>query len=151
MIQSKPKHCVGLLSVAVSGETRACVNSLQQMMEFVSGFMGKEVTPLFTSPSKYQLYEVTRRAKTIRNETIGCHKKNVLPFAVYLCHHAENSVVRAVSLVGEDGIALKVFTVCHLNTSSWSPDHVVFRILNTKPGVPVCHFLTTDDIVWVRK
>ena len=39
-------------AITVSGETRACVNSLQQIMKFVSGLMGKEVTPLFTSPSK---------------------------------------------------------------------------------------------------
>ncbi|KAL6578336.1 hypothetical protein OROMI_010664 [Orobanche minor] len=122
------------------------------MLEFVSTLMGSHIKPLFTSPAKWQIYAIIGKATMVSNDTIGCHKSNNdVRVAVYHCHHIDNSIVRVVPLMGDDGLALRVYSVCHMNTSSWNPSHLVFQILKAKPGVPVCHFLTTDDIVWVKE
>jgi len=61
-----------------------------------------------------------------------------------LCHVIVDTEVYEVPLVGADGTKVKAVTVCHLNTSAWSPDHMAFQVLKIKPGPAVCHFLDSD-------
>ncbi|KAL3564656.1 hypothetical protein D5086_032702 [Populus alba] len=80
--------------------------------------------------------------------------KSALPdstiFYLYNDLHPDTEVYE-VPLVGADGTKVKAVTVCHLNTSAWSPDHMAFQVLKIKPGPAVCHFLDSDTLVWVPK
>ncbi|KAK7312355.1 hypothetical protein VNO77_36146 [Canavalia gladiata] len=49
---------------------------------------------------------------------------------------------------GDDKI--EAFGICHLNTSDWSQDHILFSQLGFKPGqAPVCHFFPVKHLMWV--
>lgn len=144
------KHNEIVCGSAVPGEERVCVRSFKSMVRFVYRSMGtKLVKPISAAPGKWQLYTVTGLARTISNDVVGCHKLNVLPNAVYECHHIHNSTVRVVPLAGEDGTKVVAVSVCHMDTSSWTSQHPAFLSMDAKPGTPVCHFLATDDISWV--
>lgn len=44
--------------------------------------------------------------------------------------------------MGADGTRVRALTVCHEDTSTWSPDAPSFHVLNVKSGtLPICHFL----------
>ncbi|KAL6545022.1 hypothetical protein OROHE_009929 [Orobanche hederae] len=135
----------------VSGEIRACVDSKQSMLNFVAPIMGAQIRPMYTPRGKFQLYRVVGAPRTISHRATPCHHKDLgLPFAVYNCHFVPNSLVRLVPLLGADGTRLEALTVCHMNTSSWNPNGFILQLLNIKPGPSVCHFLATDDLVWVH-
>ncbi|KAF2294352.1 hypothetical protein GH714_009561 [Hevea brasiliensis] len=55
-----------------------------------------------------------------------------------------------VSLRGESGDKVEAIAICHTDSSRWEHDHIVFRLLQVKPGSPVCHFLPAGHLVWVQ-
>uniref|UniRef100_A0A803KX22 BURP domain-containing protein n=1 Tax=Chenopodium quinoa TaxID=63459 RepID=A0A803KX22_CHEQI len=67
------------------------------------------------------------------------------------CHYPEpENRVFEVSLRGDDGTLMDAIVTCHMNTSSFDPNHVAFHILGFKPrDFPICHFLPSNDLVWV--
>lgn len=146
---NNPKSC--RKPKEASGEKRSCVESLEDMMNFVAGLMGESIKPVSTPAGKWQMYTVAGPATTIRHQVTGCHKQDYRPFAVYGCHYIPRSQVRVVPLVGEDGTKLEAVSICHMDTSKWNGHHLLFMLLKAKPGPPVCHFIATDDVMWVRK
>ena len=80
--------------------------------------------------------------------SVVCHKMNY-PYAVFYCHKIQATRAYMVPLVGRDGTKAKAVAVCHANTMEWNPKHLAFQLLKVKPGVPICHFLTQDQIIWV--
>uniref|UniRef100_A0A2N9IFH8 BURP domain-containing protein n=1 Tax=Fagus sylvatica TaxID=28930 RepID=A0A2N9IFH8_FAGSY len=80
---------------------------------------------------------------------VACHPLPY-PYKVFFCHFVEKSKIFKVSLGGEDGHKVEAVAVCHLDTSDWNPDHIIFRQLGVKPGLsPICHFLPIHNLVWV--
>ncbi|RZB79546.1 ATP-dependent Clp protease proteolytic subunit 6, chloroplastic isoform C [Glycine soja] len=56
-----------------------------------------------------------------------------------------------VSLGAENGDSkIETLGVCHLDTSDWNPNHIIFTRLGIKPGkAPVCHFFPVKHLMWV--
>ncbi|KAG6738205.1 hypothetical protein POTOM_057813 [Populus tomentosa] len=93
---------------------------------------------------KKQEYTVSAAVRMIGDHKAAvCHKMRY-PYAVHYCHVIADTEVDEVALVGADGTKVKAVTVCHLNTSAWSPDHMAFQVLKIKPGPAVCHFLDNE-------
>ncbi|RVW66592.1 BURP domain protein RD22 [Vitis vinifera] len=80
--------------------------------------------------------------------SVVCHKM-VYAYAVFYCHKIAATRAYMVPLVGRDGTKAKAVDLCHTNTKEWNPKHLAFQLLKVKPGVPICHFLTQDQIIWV--
>uniref|UniRef100_A0A7N0SZM5 BURP domain-containing protein n=1 Tax=Kalanchoe fedtschenkoi TaxID=63787 RepID=A0A7N0SZM5_KALFE len=110
-------------------------------------------THLKTSKTRFQNYTINENPEEVHaSRVVSCHTMPY-PYAVYYCHSLKsgNKVFR-VSLLGQNGDLVKAVGVCHLDTSQWNPDHVLFRVLNVKPGEsPVCHFVPADNLIWVPK
>lgn len=141
-----PDHKEIVCGSAVPDEERVCVRSFKSMVRFVYRCREtKLVKPVSAAPGKWQIYTVTGLARTISNNIVGCHKLNILPTAIYECHHIRNSTVSAVPLAGEDGTKVEAISVCLLDTNSWTSQHPAFLTMNAKPGTPVCQFLATND------
>ncbi|KAJ1378856.1 BURP domain [Sesbania bispinosa] len=143
----------------ITGETKFCANSLESMLDFVDKIIGSEYVKyniLTTShPStsaiplqKYTILEVSQDIDAPK--WVACHP---LPYsyAVYYCHFiATGSKVFKVSLGGENGDKMEALGICHLDTSDWSPDHILFKQLGIKPGkAPVCHYFPVKHLMWV--
>lgn len=133
----------------MEGEEKLCATSLESLIDFSVERLGQNVRVLSTGAGKKQEYTVSAEVRMIGDHKAAvCHKMRY-PYAVHYCHVIADTEVDEVPLVGADGTRVKAVTVCHLNTSAWSPDHMAFQVLKIKPGPAVCHFLDSDTLVWV--
>lgn len=136
------------------GEEKYCATSLESMVDFSTNKLGKNVQGLLTEvdrETQLQKYSIAGVEKMAGDKTIVCHKQDYA-YAVFYCHKKQITKAYVVSLLGADGTKVKAVAVCHMDTSAWNPKHLAFQVLKVKPGtVPICHFLSEDDIVWVPK
>ncbi|CAK7354746.1 unnamed protein product [Dovyalis caffra] len=133
----------------MEGEEKYCPTSLESLIDFVVARLGSNVKVLSTQSGKKQEYTALTGGKMIGDRAVVCHKE-IYPYAVYYCHEIEDTKAFMVPLVAADGTTVKAVTICHDDTSTWSPEHVSFELLKVKPGVPICHFLANDTLVWVK-
>jgi len=133
----------------MEGEDKYCATSLESLIDYSVERLGQNVRVLSTGAGKKQEYTVSAEVRMIGDHKAAvCHKMRY-PYAVHYCHVIADTEVDEVPLVGADGTRVKAVTVCHLNTSAWSPDHMAFEVLKIKPGPAVCHFIDSDTLVWV--
>ncbi|KAB5511860.1 hypothetical protein DKX38_028888 [Salix brachista] len=133
----------------MEGEEKFCATSLESLIDFNVERLGQNVRVISTEAGKKQEYTVSAEVRMIGDDKAAvCHKMRY-PYAVHYCHVIAETEVYEVPLVGADGTKVKAVTVCHLNTSAWSPDHMAFQVLKIKPGPAVCHFLDSDTLIWV--
>jgi hypothetical protein len=141
----------------IKGETKLCATSLESMLDFVHSIMDSwanlnvlTTTHPTMSNALTQNYAILRVSKEIfAPKWVACHPLPY-PYKIFFCHFIERSKIFKVSLGGEDGHNVEAVAVCHLDTSDWEPDHIIFRQLGVKPGSsPICHFLPIYHLVWV--
>lgn len=148
----------------IEGETKLCATSLESMLDFVSQIMDSKTE--FQGLSTKQLmiissdhdhhhdlknYTVLDEPREVKaTKMVACHTMPY-PYAVFYCHYQKSeSKVFKVSLGCDDGSKVEAIAVCHMDTSSWSPNHISFHVLGIQPGSsPVCHFFPADHLVWV--
>ncbi|KAI3986888.1 hypothetical protein MKX01_014589 [Papaver californicum] len=148
---------------AIENEEKYCANSLESLVDYGTSKFGKNVNVLTTeivgdegkrTQMRKQQYVVSTGIRQIVSDNlVACHSLPYL-YAIFYCHETSAHTAQAhmVPLVGADGTKIKATAVCHKDTSKWDPDHVAFQVLKVKPGtVPICHFLTEDNIVWAGK
>lgn len=163
------KKIMGQCEKSVSkGEIKYCATSLESMIDYIISILGNNnIVAISTEPEKESdplllllqkqgqqqkvEYAISGIKKVDNNGTaVVCHKLNYAYVVVFYCHKIQNTEAFKVSLVGADGTKTKAAAVCHKDTSEWNPKHLAFKVLKVKPGtVPVCHFLTQDNIIWV--
>ncbi|XP_058760266.1 BURP domain-containing protein BNM2A-like [Vicia villosa] len=146
---------------AVIRETKICANSVESMHEFVNTIIGPEtkyivLTTSNPSPSAtpLQKYTIMGISHDINAPIwVSCHPLPH-PYAIYYCHYiATGTRVFKVSLVGDvNGDKMEALGgMCHLDTSDWNPNHMIFKKLRVNPGkdTPVCHFFSINHLLWV--
>ncbi|KAM3695279.1 hypothetical protein ACB098_07G118800 [Castanea mollissima] len=141
----------------ITGETKLCATSLESMLDFVHSILGSWAN-LNVLTSKHptmstaltQNYDVLRVSKELyAPKWVACHPLPY-PYKIFFCHFIENTKIFKVLLGGENGHKVEAVAVCHMDTSDWDPNHILFRQLGVKPGSsPVCHFLPIYHLVWV--
>ncbi|CAI8616916.1 unnamed protein product [Vicia faba] len=146
---------------SITGETKICANSLESMLVFVNTIIGSDTkhksilstskpSPTATPLQKYTILEVSHDIHAPK--WVACHPLPY-PYAIHYCHYiATGTKVFKVTLVGdENGDKMEALGICHLDTSDWNPDHIVFRQLGIKAGknTPVCHFFPVNHLLWV--
>ncbi|CAL2234767.1 unnamed protein product [Prunus armeniaca] len=118
----------------IKAEEKYCATSLESMVDFSTSKLGTRNVEAIST-------EVLERGATT-----SMHNYTTMPGLKKL------AAAYVLSLKGDDGEKVKAVTICHLDTSEWNPEHLSFQILNVKPGtVAICHFISTDGIVWVPK
>ncbi|XP_058074369.1 BURP domain-containing protein 3-like isoform X2 [Magnolia sinica] len=140
---------------AIKGEDRYCTTSIESMIDFTVSNIGTDVQVLATTVGKdtsNQMYTIAPGVQKMRSpKSVACHPQ-IYVYPVYYCHETHATSAYVVPLVGTDGSKVKAVAMCHEDTSSWNPKHISFQLLKVKPGsVPICHFLSQDNIVWVQK
>lgn len=144
-------------SKPIMGETKLCATSLESMLDFAKMILGSEskikihsTNHLSESNTLFQKYTIMGIEEIPAPKMVACHTMPY-PYTVFYCHYQESeSKVFKVSLTGENGDEVEAIGVCHMDTSHWSPNHVSFKVLGTKPGSePICHFFPADHFVLV--
>ncbi|KAK4710168.1 hypothetical protein R3W88_004681 [Solanum pinnatisectum] len=99
------------------------------------------------STQVFQKYTMEKVEQIADGKNMVCHKVNY-PYVVHYCHVGGRTKTFMVSMIGVNGTKVKALSVCHQDTSFWTPKGLPFVVLNVKPGTtPICHFLPNDQIV----
>ncbi|EXB82603.1 hypothetical protein L484_027781 [Morus notabilis] len=137
------------------GETKRCVSSVEDMIDFATSVLGRNVVARTTesvSGSKKNI--MIGSVKGINGgkvtQSVSCHQ-SLFPYLVYYCHSVPKVRVYTADILDPNSKA-KInhgVAICHLDTSAWSPTHGAFLALGSKPGrIEVCHWIFENDLTW---
>ncbi|KAJ8427325.1 hypothetical protein Cgig2_030590 [Carnegiea gigantea] len=137
------------------GETKRCVASIEDMIDFSATVLGDNVVVRTTENVHGSGQQVVIGSVRGVNggqvtKSVSCHQ-SLFPYLLYYCHS-----VPKVRVYEADILDLKTkakinhgVAICHLDTSAWSPGHAAFLTLGSGPGlIEVCHWIFENDMTW---
>ncbi|KAG8378928.1 hypothetical protein BUALT_Bualt07G0035600 [Buddleja alternifolia] len=137
------------------GETKRCVGSIEDMIDFAVSVLGHNVVVRTTENVKGSGQDVMiGNIKGINGgrvtKSVSCHQ-SLYPYLLYYCHSVPKVRVYEADILDvktkakiNNGVA-----ICHIDTSTWSPSHGAFVALGSKPGlIEVCHWIFENDMTW---
>ncbi|KAG6403933.1 hypothetical protein SASPL_136167 [Salvia splendens] len=137
------------------GETKSCVASIEDMIDFVVSVLGDDVVVRTTemvegSEREVMIGEVKGVNGGKVTKSVSCHQ-SLYPYLLYYCHSVPKVRVYEVDILEvESKTRINHGTaICHLDTSMWSPGHGAFLALGSGPGeIEVCHWIFENDMTW---
>lgn len=138
-----------------AGETKRCVGSAEDMIDFATSVLGRNVAARTTenvSGSKKKIMIGTVKGVNGGKVTksVSCHQ-TLYPYLLYYCHSVPKVRVYQSDILDPNTKA-KInhgVAICHLDTSSWSSTHGAFSALGSSPGrIEVCHWIFENDLTW---
>ncbi|KAI5329832.1 hypothetical protein L3X38_029229 [Prunus dulcis] len=137
------------------GETKRCVGSIEDMIDFATSVLGHNVVVRTTenvsgSKQKVMIGMISGINGGNVTKSVSCHQ-TLYPYLLYYCHSVPKVRVYEADIVDVEskskinhGVA-----ICHIDTSSWSPEHGAFVVLGSSPGkIEVCHWIFENDMAW---
>lgn len=137
------------------GETKRCVGSIEDMIDFAVSVLGHNATVRTTANVNGSNQNVMiGKVKGIDGgevtKSVSCHQ-SLYPYLLYYCHSVPKVRVYVSDIVDveskvkiNEGVA-----ICHIDTSAWSPGHGAFVALGSGPGlIEVCHWIFENDMTW---
>ncbi|KAL9240942.1 hypothetical protein vseg_015107 [Gypsophila vaccaria] len=137
------------------GETKKCVGSVEDMIDFAVSVLGRSVEPRTTENVKGSKGDILiGKVGGINGgkvtKSVSCHQ-SLFPYLLYYCHSVPKVRVYQADILDtktkskiNHGVA-----ICHLDTSVWSPTHGAFLALGSGPGkIEVCHWIFENDLTW---
>ncbi|KAL3835570.1 hypothetical protein ACJIZ3_010306 [Penstemon smallii] len=137
------------------GETKRCVASIEDMIDFAMSILGRNVVVRTTENTKgsngnIMLGEVKGINGGNVTMSVSCHQ-SLYPYLLYYCHSVPKVRVYEADILDPESMA-KInhgVSICHLDTGSWSPGHGAFIALGSSPGkIEVCHWIFENDMTW---
>ncbi|XP_047174019.1 polygalacturonase 1 beta-like protein 2 [Vigna umbellata] len=137
------------------GETKRCIASAEEMIEFAASVMGPSAVVRTTenvngSGSSVMIGKVYPVEGGKVTKSVSCHQ-SLYPYLLYYCHSVPQVRVYEADILKVEtkekmnhGVA-----ICHLDTSAWGPEHGAFLALGSGPGkIEVCHWIFENDMTW---
>ncbi|KAK4762768.1 hypothetical protein SAY86_008536 [Trapa natans] len=139
------------------GETKRCVGSVEDMVDFTTSVLGRDVVVRTTdnvagSGKQILIGQVKGINGGEVTKSVSCHQ-TLFPYLLYYCHSVPKVRVYEADLLDPSSKAAinHGIAICHLDTSSWSPTHGAFLALGYGPGrIEVCHWIFENDMTWAR-
>ncbi|KAI3820769.1 hypothetical protein L1987_08317 [Smallanthus sonchifolius] len=137
------------------GETKRCVGSIEDMIDFAVSVLGHDVVARTTenvrgSKKEVMIGEVKGINGGKLTKSVSCHQ-SLYPYLLYYCHSVPKVRVYVADIhdvASKEKINTGV-AICHIDTSSWSPGHGAFLALGPGPGrIEVCHWIFENDMTW---
>lgn len=152
MLRDSMKECERAPS---AGETKRCVASIEDMIDFATTVLGRNVAVRTTentrgSSGKIKIGKVKGINGGKVTKSVSCHQ-SLFPYMLYYCHSVPKvRVYEAELLDPKSGSEInRGVAICHLDTSSWSSGHGAFVSLGSGPGkIEVCHWIFENDFTW---
>ncbi|KAG2578894.1 hypothetical protein PVAP13_6NG145100 [Panicum virgatum] len=141
---------------ATTGEKSGCAASIESYLEFIVSTLGTSQVRAFSADVPKE--GIVSQRYTTASVRLLTHSQSVLvchdmpyPYKVLYCHMSFPTRAYQVKLISEaHGSSMDALAVCHLNTSSWNPEHAFFKLMHVKPGqTTACHYLNRGSMVWV--
>ncbi|GAB4845651.1 fungal class II heme-containing peroxidase [Ancistrocladus abbreviatus] len=137
------------------GETKKCVGSIEDMIDFAVSVLGHDVVVRTTenvngSDQRVMIGSVRGINRGEVTKSVSCHQ-SLFPYLLYYCHSVPKVRVYEADILDSeskakinDGVA-----ICHVDTSAWSAGHGAFVALGSGPGlIEVCHWIFENDMTW---
>ncbi|GAV81276.1 BURP domain-containing protein [Cephalotus follicularis] len=140
---------------ASKGETKRCVGSAEDMIDFATSVLGRNVVVRSTENTNGSTKNIMiGSVKGINGgkvtRSVSCHQ-SLFPYLLYYCHSVPKVRVYEADILDASSKA-KInhgVAICHLDTSDWSPGHGAFVALGSSPGnIEVCHWIFENDMTW---
>ncbi|KAG9130870.1 hypothetical protein Leryth_023628 [Lithospermum erythrorhizon] len=137
------------------GENKRCVSSAEDMIDFATMVLGRNVAVGTTENTKGSKGNILiGSVKGINGgkvtKAVSCHQ-SLFPYLLYYCHSVPKVRVYEADLLDPESKA-KInhgVAICHVDTSSWSSNHGAFLELGSGPGkIEVCHWIFENDMTW---
>ncbi|WJX78760.1 hypothetical protein P8452_61947 [Trifolium repens] len=141
---------------AARDETKICANSIEAMIDFSTSLLGPNITVRTTENGNGAMENILLgHVKPINGgnltKSITCHAY-LFPYSMYYCHS-----IAMVRMYDAEILDIKTKTkinqaiiLCHLDTSSWVPAHVAFKLFGSSPGkTEVCHWIMHNNLSWM--
>ncbi|XP_004300895.1 PREDICTED: probable polygalacturonase non-catalytic subunit JP650 [Fragaria vesca subsp. vesca] len=137
------------------GETKYCVGSVEDMIDFSVSVLGHNVVVRTTenvrgSKKNVMIGKVIGINGGRVTESVSCHQ-SLYPYLLYYCHSVPKVRVYEADIVDVESRNKinHAVAICHLDTSAWSPGHGAFVALGSSPGnTEVCHWIFENDMTW---
>ncbi|KAJ8622967.1 hypothetical protein MRB53_031496 [Persea americana] len=142
--------------VPSKGETKRCVTSIEDMIDFAVSVLGRNVTVKSTenvagSKGDIEIGRVVGLNGGRVTKSVSCHE-SLFPYLVYFCHSVPKVKVYEAEIldVKKKERINRGVAICHIDTSMWGAGHGAFVALGGKPGeIEVCHWIFENDMTWV--
>ncbi|KAL8106317.1 polygalacturonase non-catalytic subunit AroGP3-like [Apium graveolens] len=137
------------------GETKRCVGSIEDMLDFATSVLGRNVVVRSTENTEGSKEDIMiGEVKGINGgkvtKSVSCHQ-SLYPYLMYYCHSVPKVRVYEADILDSKTKA-KInhgVAVCHVDTSDWSASHGAFAALGSAPGkIEVCHWIFENDMNW---
>ncbi|KAK2972406.1 hypothetical protein RJ640_010843 [Escallonia rubra] len=137
------------------GETKRCVGSIEDMIDFAVSVLGNNVVVRTTenvggSRKDVMIGEVKGINGGKVTKSVSCHQ-SLYPSLLYYCHSVPKVRVYTADILDVES-KIKInhgVAICHVDTSAWSPGHGAFVALGSSPGhIEVCHWIFENDMTW---
>ena len=137
------------------GETKRCVGSVEDMIDFAVSVLGHDVVVRTTettrgSKQRVMVGEVRGINGGKVTKSVSCHQ-SLYPYLLYYCHSVPKVRVYEVDILDVERKEKmnKGVAICHIDTSAWSQSHGAFVALGSSPGlIEVCHWIFENDMTW---
>ncbi|KAG5236246.1 polygalacturonase non-catalytic [Salix suchowensis] len=137
------------------GETKRCVGSAEDMIDFAISVLGRNVAVRTTenvegSNKNVMIGSIKGINGGRVTKSVSCHQ-SLYPYLLYYCHSVPKVRVYEADLLDPKNKTKinRGVAICHLDTSSWSPTHGAFLALGSGPGrIEVCHWIFENDMTW---
>ncbi|KAM7269124.1 hypothetical protein ACFE04_024621 [Oxalis oulophora] len=137
------------------GETKRCVGSAEDMIDFATSVLGNKVVVRTTDNTKGSKEDIMIGSVTGINrgkvtKSVSCHQ-SLYPYLLYYCHSVPKvRVYEADIMDAKTKVKINHGTaICHIDTSAWSSSHGAFLALGSSPGkTEVCHWIFENDLTW---
>ncbi|KAK1551669.1 hypothetical protein Q3G72_002503 [Acer saccharum] len=136
------------------GETKRCVASAEDMIDFATSVLGRDVALRKTENNKGSKQDILiGSVKRINGgKAVSCHQK-LYPYLLYYCHSVLDVLMYEADIL-DPKTKIKInhgAAICHLDTSSWFTGHEAFHTLGSGPGqIEVCHWIFEKDLIWTN-
>ncbi|KAI3433113.1 BURP domain-containing protein, partial [Psidium guajava] len=137
------------------GESKQCVSSIEDMIDFATSVLGRNVAVRSTESVEGSNREILiGQVKGINGgrvtKSVSCHQ-SLFPYLLYYCHSVPKVRVYEADIL-DPKLKAKInhgVAICHLDTSAWSAGHGAFLALGSSPGqIEVCHWIFENDMNW---
>ncbi|CAI9108398.1 OLC1v1007980C1 [Oldenlandia corymbosa var. corymbosa] len=157
-IERSTRYCNMPASPDLKGQGKIinCFSSIDGIIDFSKKASGaKKLLALSTKSTRGsgKELEIGNIKQFHAQKIVSCHEV-FFPFATYFCHLLSSSKARlyAVDFVDPRTKAHvnRILAVCHMDTSKWPAEHMVFKTLKISPGKgEACHWYRKDDPLFI--
>uniref|UniRef100_A0A7N2L9F4 BURP domain-containing protein n=2 Tax=Quercus lobata TaxID=97700 RepID=A0A7N2L9F4_QUELO len=136
------------------GETKRCVGSAEDMIDFAISILGRNIAVRSTENVKGSKKNIMIGSiKGINGgkvtQIVSCHQ-TLFPYLLYSCHSVPKVRVYEVDILDPNSKAKINHGVasCHMHTSNSNPNHAELTIASGPGQIRACHWVFENDLIW---